>query len=182
MILTGPDILSEIQRGFIRIDPFNPEQMNPNSYDVRLGNHFYEVTWDGDGPWFIGPIYVPDGERIPIPTRGTLLGATVELIGARDHVVAQLRSKSSTRRMGVTICDDAGFGDVGYWNRWTVELTAHVSYGQPFLVVGERFAQAVFQLAASGGHGDLYTGQYTAADWPEAMVPRKYRDRIRSGR
>ncbi len=37
MILTGPEIAREHERGAIDIRPFNPGQLNPNSYDFRLG-------------------------------------------------------------------------------------------------------------------------------------------------
>lgn len=36
MKLTGPEILKRIEAGEIVIDPFCPDQMNPNSYNLRL--------------------------------------------------------------------------------------------------------------------------------------------------
>jgi dCTP deaminase len=182
-MLCDAEILDACNDGYIHIDPFNDEQLNTNSYDVRLGNWFYLVKWQIDGPVFIGPSYVPDGSRVNIPIGGTLLGMTKEVIGATGCVVAELRSKSSTRRCGVTICDDAGFGDVGYINKWTVELTAHVgmyTHGvkpyEPYLIVGERFAQAVF--FKTGKPIREYQGQYIENEWPINMIPKKYRDRI----
>ena len=37
MILTGYEIRREYEAGRIKISPFNPQQINPNSYDFRLG-------------------------------------------------------------------------------------------------------------------------------------------------
>lgn len=37
-MLTGSKILEEITAGGIKITPFDKEQLNPNSYNVRLGN------------------------------------------------------------------------------------------------------------------------------------------------
>ena len=37
MILTGDEIERERTNGRITIDPFIPEQVNPNSYNFRLG-------------------------------------------------------------------------------------------------------------------------------------------------
>src|ERR1041385_2915125 len=37
MILTGPEIIRQHGLGTIRIDPFNADQVNPNSYNFRLG-------------------------------------------------------------------------------------------------------------------------------------------------
>src|SRR5262249_2821643 len=36
MILTGPEIIRQHGLGAIRIDPFNVDQINPNSYNFRL--------------------------------------------------------------------------------------------------------------------------------------------------
>ena len=74
----------------------------------------------------------------------------------------------------ITVCDDAGFGDIGYNNHWTVELTAHAP-GGVYLTVGERFAQVLFQRAETPPI-EKYTGQYTANEWPQCMIPRKYRN------
>jgi hypothetical protein len=39
MILTGQEIVSALVREEIKIYPFNKSQLNPNSYDLRLGHH-----------------------------------------------------------------------------------------------------------------------------------------------
>ena len=36
-MLTGHEILKQIKRNNIIIEPFNLDQLNPNSYNVRLG-------------------------------------------------------------------------------------------------------------------------------------------------
>ena len=38
MILTGSKIKEEVKKGDITIDPFSLEQVNPNSYNYRLGS------------------------------------------------------------------------------------------------------------------------------------------------
>ncbi len=38
MILTGHEIEKELVNGNIIINPFNKNQINPNSYDFRLGD------------------------------------------------------------------------------------------------------------------------------------------------
>jgi dCTP deaminase len=35
-MLTGPEIKRQVELGNIRIDPFDPRHVNPNSYDLRL--------------------------------------------------------------------------------------------------------------------------------------------------
>jgi dCTP deaminase len=179
MILVDRSILTCMNLGMITITPFERTLLNTNSVDVRLGGAFYYVEWGGIGlPAYYGPIIVPHGERVYIPVGGLLLGATMEVVGTFGRVVGEVRAKSTTGRMGISVCGDAGFGDVGYCNHWTVELTANVD-GAPYLVVGEPFAQMVFFLA-SEEPASAYAGQYNGVDWPESMIPRRYRsDRIR---
>ena len=38
MILTGKEIIKEFKAGNIFIDPFDESQVNPNSYNYRLGS------------------------------------------------------------------------------------------------------------------------------------------------
>jgi len=93
----------------------------------------------------------------------------------------------------IEVCKCAGWGDVGYVNRWTMEITNNSrSYSIP-LVVGRRIAQIVFfdsdgTLQLHSGEAASYekTGKYQTSDdlqvlmsaWrPENMLPRMYEDR-----
>jgi len=190
LIYSDTDIWKSLHNGDIEINPFDEDQLGTNSYDVRLGNDFYEVKWDKEGPYFIGPYHFEDGERVYIPTAGTLLGMTKERIATHGKVGAELRSRSTTRRVGITTNCDAGLGDIGYgWHRndlgrktnnghWTIELTAFVSNSndRPFLIAGERIAQIVFFECKSEPTKE-YDGQYQV-NWPENMIPAEWRHRI----
>jgi len=143
-----------------------------------LGNTFFEVFWDNDGPYFVGPYVYLEGERVNIPVAGTLLAVTQERVGTGGKVVAELRSRSTTRRIDITTNCDAGLGDIGYNDMWTMELTSFASQGQPFLIVGQIVAQMVFYECKSEPTRS-YSGQYQA-DWPLNMIPRQYRHRVRS--
>jgi deoxycytidine triphosphate deaminase len=133
------DIWQGLHSGDIEISPFNEDQLGTNSYDVRLGNDFYVLRWDKNGPYFIGPYHYEDGERVYIPVAGTLLGMTKGKVATKGKVIADLRSRSSARRKGITTNCDAGLGDVGYGfyrndlgrkinnGHWTIEITAFVS-------------------------------------------------------
>ncbi len=181
------DILDAIKRKDIKISPYNEAQLQTNSYDVHLGNTFYEVFWDSEGPFFIGPYVYLDGEKVDIPVSGTLLGITQECVGTNGKVVAELRSRSSTRRIGIDPCMAAGWGDIGYNDIWVMEFSAFVSMRQivntgervinnPFLTVGEPVAQMVFYECKSEPTRK-YDGQYQA-EWPLNMIPRQYRHRV----
>ena len=125
---SNTDIIKSLNDTII-IEPFNNNQLGINSYDVCLGNTFYEVHWDKDGPFYTGPYEYKEGERVFIPVAGTLLGMTKERVGSKGKVVTELRSRSTTRRKGITTNCDAGLGDVGYADFWTMEFTAFVSNG-----------------------------------------------------
>jgi deoxycytidine triphosphate deaminase len=179
MIYSDNDILAAIKVKTIKISPYNVNQLGVNSYDVCLGNTFYEVFWDGEGPYFVGPYVYLDGEKVNVPVGGTLLGVTKERIGTSGKVVAELRSRSSIRRVGIDPCMAAGWGDVGYNNVWVMEFTSfirsHSAYS-PYLTVGQAVAQMVF-MECKTEPARRYDGQYQA-DWPLNMIPRKYRHRV----
>ena len=52
MILVDWQLLDRIRRGSIKIDPFDPSLVQPNSVDIRLGNHF---VWYNAGSDVIDP-------------------------------------------------------------------------------------------------------------------------------
>lgn len=174
MIFTKAKILDCIQTGQIRIHPYRPEQVNPNSYNVTLGNWFYYVKLiDGERTYF-GPKWFNEGERVPLPFGVGILGMTAERIDTEGDIVAQLRARSTTGREFWTVCQDAGLGDIAYCNHWTAEFSSHL-WGCTYMTVGQQFGQIVFHATTPAFEG--YTGQYAADDWPLCMVPKKYRDK-----
>ncbi len=174
---SSSDILRAMDDKRLSISDFDPARLGTNSYDLLLGKTFFGVTWDDEGPLFTGPRVVEDGQRVYVPVGGTMLGVTKEIIGTHCNVVAQLKAKSSLGRMGITICRDAGLGDVGYDNHWTLEISGYVASGRPFVVVGEAIAQMVFYEVKTVP-ANTYTGQYNARDWPMCMIPEAWRHRI----
>ena len=95
-------------------------------------------------------------------------------------------SRSTWGRNGVAVCFDAGWGDPGYINRWTMEIYNLNQRHSVVLPVGERIAQIVFSHTGevSGEYSNL-SGKYQTSDdlqeliknWsPEQMLPRAYKD------
>lgn len=175
MIFTKIKILDCMDTGQIRIHPYRPEQLNPNSYNVTLGNWFYYVKLvDGERTYF-GPKWFDVGERVPLPFGVGVLGMTAERIDTEGDIVAQLRARSTTGREFWTVCQDAGLGDIAYCNHWTAEFSSHL-WGTTYMTVGQQFGQIVFHATTVAAHG--YEGQYAADDWPTCMIPKKYRDKV----
>lgn len=175
MILSKRTILEYMTNGMIQITPFDSTQLNPNSYDVTLGNWFYAVVnRDGERVYY-GPKYFSDGEKVPLPNGVGILGMTKEFIGTQGDLIAQLRAKSSTGREFWTVCQDAGFGDINYCNHWTAEFSSHLN-ATTYITVGQRFGQIVFH--ATTPSDEVYSGQYASNEWPECMVPKKHHSAV----
>lgn len=138
----------------------------------------YNFEWNGISP---------DDKIILLAPGETILGHTNEFIGGRAHVTTMMKARSSLGRSFISVCKCAGWGDVGYTNRWTMEIqNTSARYYIP-LVVGRRIAQIVF-FETGPIEGDDYSakGKYTSStklselkkSWkPEMMLPRLWTDR-----
>lgn len=175
-MLSSKDMMWAMRDGEMSIVPFSNEQLGTNSYDVCLGQDFFLLLSVDGCPQYFGPLQAAIGQKIYIPEGDTLLGRTIERIGTSGDIVARMKSRSTTRRTGISVCMDAGLGDVGYDNPWTCEFTAHARGGMR-MTVGETFAQMVFERTDSPPLRP-YSGQYNADAWPLCMIPAKYRDSV----
>ena len=129
----------------------------------------------------------PDDRVILLAPGETVLGHTQEFIGGREHITTMMKARSSLGRSFIEVCKCAGWGDVGYTNRWTMEITNNSSRYYIPLVVGRRIAQIVFFetgpiLASDYAKKGKYQSEGTVAQlkkhWkPEMMLPRLYLDR-----
>ncbi len=129
----------------------------------------------------------PDDLVIWIAPGETILCHTEEFIGGRDCVTTLMKGRSSLGRNFIEVCKCAGWGDVGYINRWTMEVTNNSRYYHIPLVVGRRIAQlAFFEVEPVGEDYVSQAGKYQATgdveelkrDWrPETMLPKMFEDR-----
>lgn len=129
----------------------------------------------------------PDDKIILLEPGETILAHTEEFIGGKDTVTTMMKARSSMGRNFINVCKCAGWGDVGYTNRWVMEISnASQHYIIP-LVVGRRIAQMVFFEVGPVIAGD-YTkiGKYQSTTnvaklkktWkPEMMLPKLWADR-----
>lgn len=148
MILTDQQILDEIEKGNILIEPFRADCLGTNSYDVHLGRYlatYKDRVLDAKSHNKIEHFEIPQEGIVLNP--GTLyLGVTEEYTETHAHVPF-LEGKSSTGRLGIDIHATAGKGDVGFCNTWTLEISVsqpvRVYFGMPigqliyFIVAGE---------------------------------------------
>ena len=122
MILSGKEIVKR-QGKEIEITPFNLDQVNPNSYNLRLHNEmlvYDEDVLDMKKPNAYHKIIIPEDGLVLTPGK-LYLGRTVEHTRT-DKFVPMLEGRSSVGRLGLCIHITAGFGDVGFNGFWTLEL------------------------------------------------------------
>ena len=117
----------------------------------------------------------------------TILAHTIEFIGGKNYITTMMKARSSMGRNFIEVCKCAGWGDVGFTNRWTMEITNNSRHYVIPLVVGRRIAQIVFMKTGAIAGAD-YTegGKYQGTgnirelkrEWkPRMMLPKLYQDR-----
>lgn len=130
-MLTGLEILRQASIGGLLIEPFDAGQLNPNSYDVRLGPILRGWRKDGHTLDPQKPMPAPDYDIdlrdcpfgfVVLPDV-LWLGHTFERIGS-DRFVPSVDGKSSLARMGVSVHLTAGMSETGFEGQLTLEITA----------------------------------------------------------
>jgi dCTP deaminase len=167
-VLSDYDIQREVKNKNIFIEPFNKAQLSNSSYDVTLGPNYYRCNSEQELllPWSQESVYEYWGQpqmadsidtmeksllyHLPMNCKYILLkpnelilGHTNEYIGGLYNITTMMKARSSMGRIGISVCKDAGWGDVGFISRWTVEISNFSKTTIP-LVVGSRIAQIVF--------------------------------------
>lgn len=128
-------------------------------------------------------IVLQAGERI--------LAHTHEFVGIKGNGTSTMQARSTWGRNGVAVCLDAGWGDPGYINRWTMEIYNMNQRDAVVLPVGERIAQMVFYTTGPvESEYHKLSGKYQLSkasevekmvkEWsPDQMLPRAYKDKRR---
>lgn len=134
----------------------------------------------------------PEQPIIVLRPHERILAHTHEFIGIKAPGTSTMQARSTWGRNGVAVCLDAGWGDPGYINRWTMEIYNMNQHESVVLPVGERIAQMVFyetgpvddeykKLSGKYQSADSKSLQEIIADWsPEQMLPRAYKDSRRA--
>jgi dCTP deaminase len=122
MILSGLEIEKRLNKE-IFIEPYNPAQLNPNSYNLKLHNEllvYTEKVLDMRKPNSFERIFIPE-EGLVLEKDKLYLGRTVEHTRT-ENFVPMLEGRSSIGRLGLFVHVTAGFGDVGFSGFWTLEM------------------------------------------------------------
>lgn len=216
-ILANRAILEQLHQARIVIHPFSETQLSIASYDVRLGEYYFRASSNADVlvPYSKQSIVRTWGEPqeaavltsaelskyglemtsvqgqrgFLIQPGETVLAHTIEYIGAYAPFTSLMKARSSMARCGIAICKCAGYGDPGYVNRWTMEITNTMKTHPVLMLVGKRVAQIVFMnttgpVGPSYGQDptrNKYQAHYIPADviknWtPYQMLPQCWRE------
>lgn len=117
-----------------------------------------------------------------------ILAHTHEFIGIKAPGTSSMQAKSTTGRNGIVVCKDAGWGDPGYINRWTMEIQNDNDEYVP-LQVGMPIAQiAFYHTGEVSGDYTTLSGNYQSTtdldeivkNWtPYSMLPRSNRMKVK---
>ena len=181
MLMSDDDIRAAIHIGWIGINPFDHDMLQPASIDVRLGNTFIEyIDFTGGDQLMRSPITIDpeeDQSRLHqtsvLPNNGAILlhpGAfmlahTQETITLGNKHAARLEGRSSFGRLGLIVHSTAGFIDPGFTGQITLELS-NLAPHPLVLRPGMRVAQISFTPMISAARapyglreGSKYQGQ-----------------------
>lgn len=152
MKLSGRAIKHYREKGDIVIDPFDERWLGANSYDLTLAPIL--LTYANAGPNPTGKEMLdmkkkPETVEHEISEHGVVLtpgvlylGMTNEIAGTVSGFVPGIEGRSSIARLGISIHETAGFGDVGFVNQWTLEISVkhHIR-----IYAGVRICQVYFE-------------------------------------
>lgn len=192
-ILTGYAIEHAVADGDIVIDPYDPGQLNPASYDLRLGDDVAvydawvlsadELDSPADGKNLVAyDNHVLDVKKEPTVTRFIIgrngwvlqprigyLMRTLESVYTSKYV-SVIDGKSSLGRLFVQAHSTAGYIDPGFRGNVTLEVTVE----HPIRIyAGMRFAQLRYHTME--GATMLYQGNYTGEAATGAVASRAWR-------
>ena len=188
-ILAAMEWRTAADRPEIVIDPFDPACLGGNSYDVHLSRHLLVYLRQFDR--YNRELPLDCATRNPyaefeIGDRGFVLqpnqlylGSTVEYTETHAHV-PYLDGRSSTGRLGISIHETAGRGDVGFCGHWTLEISVR----EPRVIhAGMRIGQLTFHTVEGEVRnryatkpGATYAGPRNPKPVPSGMW-RSYKER-----
>lgn len=130
--LSGQAIAEARREGFVVIEPWNRKNLGPNSYDLTLSSEICKYALeevDTHTSCHILDVKKPnkivteeiDSNGYVLYPGNLYLACTNEVAGSARYVPG-IEGRSSIARLGIKVHFTAGFGDVGYVGKWTLEM------------------------------------------------------------
>jgi dCTP deaminase len=192
-VLADSDIRTQLESGRVRIEPYDPVDLQPSSVDLHLdrsfrvfrNNRYAYIDVRQSQPDLTELLSIADDEPFILHPGEFVLGQTVEWVELPDDLVARLEGKSSLGRLGLLIHSTAGYVDPGWKGNLTLELS-NVASLPIALYYGMRIGQiSFFQMSSpverpygSVGLGSKYQGQSqpTASAFHRDFTTGRHRD------
>lgn len=176
MVLSDKDIQNRIDTEELVIEPYESDNVEPASVDLRLGEDHKLVRASGvlsesiidAGSGESDELLYDELENPLIVSPGTfILTTTMERVEIPDDMVAHVLGRSSLGRLGISVHQTAGYIDPGFTGQITLELSNH-GPAPVSLEPGQRICQIVFEELSStalnpyGHDGSQYQNQFGA--------------------
>ena len=173
-VLSDRHIAVALTAGRVRIEPYDPADLQPSSIDLHLdrsfrvfrNNRYPFIDVRAPQPDLTEMLNVADDEPFVLHPGEFVLGQTIEWVELPDDLVARLEGKSSLGRLGLLIHSTAGYVDPGWKGKLTLELS-NVANLPIALYFGMKIGQiSFFEMSSpvdrpygSAGLGSKYQGQ-----------------------
>jgi dCTP deaminase len=155
MFLSDADIRSEVEAGNIILEPFTNAQLQPATYDIRLGGTF--IVNDAHSTKVIDPgqgiypkthtIEVADGDEFVLHPGVSVLGYSKERFGSERYLI-EVNGKSSLARIGLIVHNSASIVNPGHYLNIALEL-CNLNNVPIVLRPGMEIAQLTFSTLSS---------------------------------
>lgn len=153
-ILADHEIRNALEEGRLAIEPFDDEQIQPASIDLRLGPEAFRASDDDKQR-------LTEGDVLKLPAAETALVLTLERIEMGEGLAGSIGLRSSFTRRGIDLLAgpqiDPGFE--GPLHVFLINLSPTdiiIEYGEPFLTIE---IQELSEVASS-----TYSGKYQMED------------------
>ena len=155
-VLSDRDIRAALASAEVRIDPYDPRDLQPSSVDLHLdrsfrvfrNNRYAFIDVRTPQPDLTELLRIDDDEPFILHPGEFVLGQTIEWVELPDDLVARLEGKSSLGRLGLLIHSTAGYVDPGWKGNLTLELS-NVANLPITLYYGMRIGQISFLRMSS---------------------------------
>jgi dCTP deaminase len=162
MVLSDRDIRTAIEDGDLLVEPYEPENIEPASMDLRIGSQFNVAKLDPFEPVSLSndesPSFSTEWDSVTVKRGQFVLASTLEHVIIPDNLCGKVLGRSSLGRLGVSIHQTAGYIDPGFDGQITLEI---VNNGPAPVTIegGQRVCQIVFERLSSSaeepyGHAD----------------------------
>ena len=166
--LTGAEIVRQMIMGNIEIEDFDISRIGPNSYDLILDNVFktyrpiYQSKNKNDHTMYLDMLKENPFEEFIIPDDGyPLMPGKVYIATTKERTFTSkfqpnIDGRSSVGRLGISIHQTAGFGDIGFDGKWTLEITV----AQPIIIYPNVPICQISFFVPAGDTSIQYNGRY----------------------